>query len=164
MKFSLSGSSKTILNLSLSFFLIVFSLQMYSGNMPSKLLSKYTSNNSSGFVETAFAAEALVKECFWDGDFLDTVNFDQPWSTWYMPFVRQSFNSDDPGETPYRAFIDINGDSLVDFMYKRQVTTSQGLTAKQDCVMLNTGSGWNIAFSCENSSSNVNAYRGTCTT
>lgn len=54
-----------------------------------------------------------------------------------------------------RQFLDLNGDGLIDYLYQKKTLRSydngseiEAVNRTQACVLLNNGSGWNIAFQC----------------
>lgn len=62
-------------------------------------------------------------------------------------------------------FVDINGDGLQDYVYSyREVNYQSRINFMEDCVMLNTGSGWDVAYQCRiapDNNGNVH-YWGDC--
>lgn len=61
---------------------------------------------------------------------------------------------------PTQHFIDVNGDGLVDYLYSFHGSAiGEGGIGIKDCVALNTGTGWNIAYKCVQEG---NDYYGDC--
>ncbi|MBI5414700.1 hypothetical protein HZA38_04260 [Candidatus Peregrinibacteria bacterium] len=71
---------------------------------------------------------------------------DAPWSTLAFPIL----TTDSSYQPPAEQFLDVNGDGLADYMHRKH-TINQTQYHVEDCVYINTGSGWDVAFRCQGS-------------
>ena len=125
------------------------------GNKKLSLIPKISASESSGLIKRCFADMSSSSKKFRD---------DAPWSLFGMPEI-MSRGSDNPIEKPLRAFLDINGDGLLDFIYDYREGPNRRYINKESCVMLSNGQGWDVAYHCRANYSNVDAswtYFGDC--
>lgn len=71
----------------------------------------------------------------------------KPNSQWGTQFMMPSASNGSSSSTsPINQLIDLNGDGLPDYIYSSH---NAGATIIQDCVYLNTGTGWQKAYVCK---------------
>lgn len=73
-----------------------------------------------------------------------TFNYSAPWST--VNFYNGS-NSTAGYQEKINNFVDINGDGLNDYFYRYSYVYSSK-RREEACVLLNNGSGWDVAYRC----------------
>ncbi|KKP40094.1 MAG: hypothetical protein UR28_C0003G0088 [Candidatus Peregrinibacteria bacterium GW2011_GWF2_33_10] len=89
-----------------------------------------------------------------------------PWSTAlfsYNPVSAQSTSSFSPYYTDFN--IDLNGDGLPDYIYVYHQLSQPNYIGMNDCVMLNNGTGWTVAYKCVSSydtATSLTKYYGDC--
>lgn len=85
-----------------------------------------------------------------------TTRKDAPWSLNNIPGSYRHLHMGngyykEEDESAIRQFLDINGDSLVDFIYHYSKPMAYGgvnNNSSASCTMLNNGSGWDIVYQC----------------
>lgn len=95
----------------------------------------------------------------------DTKNEDAAWSLGDIPLFPAGISDTWVFDDAMRQFIDLNGDGLLDFLYYLKYREStHSLNNSYECVLLNNGQGWDIAYRCVGvwSSGNGFKYYGDC--
>lgn len=129
-------------------------------------------NNGGGAVVAGFNQDAQNPNCLdnfqsWPNS--DRFTTSSQWSLAGLPVppvgwhgVEGYFNRD----RVMSQFLDINGDGLQDYIYSfryPEVNNNLKMNVLSDCVMLNTGSGWNPVYKCQVTYENGAAhYYGDC--
>ena len=112
------------------------------------------------FIPFSANGQLNVLDCFNTEHLPYSTEFD-PNNTWALPNVPFYQDTETRGRSTFISqFMDINGDSLPDYVYMNHFASRYGWVGTgnnkrvfypktiQDCVMLNTGTGWESAYSC----------------
>jgi hypothetical protein len=90
-----------------------------------------------------------------------TYNPNNPWNPSFMPMEQQLTSPEEwpnnPANNPEKRreqFIDLNGDGLLDYLYVFHEYSRNGAhqihrRKNQECVYLNNGQGWDLAYRCK---------------
>ena len=105
--------------------------------------------------------------CFdYMGDSSNELTGNSPWSTIKSPIRPYLGNNEE--EFPLHTLTDLNGDGLPDLLYinhiKKNVYQKGSYSYIRDCIMLNNGNGWDIAYRCKTERDNDGSllYYGDC--
>ena len=126
-------------------------------------------DNNWSFIPTAVAEwHPPDKGCFENiGNSSSEYKSDVNWSTMMSP-IRQYNSQDERGEMPVRTITDLNGDGLPDLLYIDhsiiEINSDMRHYSIKDCVLLNNGNGWDLAYRCktEYSGNGNTRYYGNC--
>ncbi|MCX6784417.1 MAG: hypothetical protein NTV81_00580 [Candidatus Komeilibacteria bacterium] len=119
--------------------------------------------DGGGAVINNFGEDAVNPTCTdnwrsWQNS--DEFNPNAEWNLAKLPVPPVGWmNRDDDNYHTYFArdrvvsqFMDINGDGLQDYLYSFRLTDTPNnlkVNLMSDCVLLNTGHGWNVAYKCQ---------------
>lgn len=79
----------------------------------------------------------------------DTRNTGAPWSLGDFTIFPAGTFVNFPRDYGLRQFIDLNGDGLLDFVYYvKSLHNDLSANNSSECVLLNNGQGWDIAYRC----------------